>query len=148
MSPVFLTCVPPQSSVEKYFSFSSPIDKTLTSSPYFSPKSASAPLSTASLGVIILVFTSDFFSTIEFTWLSIFSISCSVIGFMWLKSNRSLSGATKDPFWVTWVPNTLLKDSCKRWVAEWYALILFRLSTSIFISTWSLILILPDLTFP
>ena len=67
ISPVFLTCVPPQSSVEKYFSFSSPIDKTLTSSPYFSPKRASAPLSTASLGVIILVFTSDFFSTIEFT---------------------------------------------------------------------------------
>ena len=45
--PVFLTCVPPHNSVEKYVSFSLPIETTLTSSPYFSPKKAKAPFSIA-----------------------------------------------------------------------------------------------------
>ncbi|MNL61979.1 hypothetical protein D3C87_1859580 [compost metagenome] len=42
MSPVRVTCVPPQSSFEV------PIDSTRTSSAYFSPNSAIAPLFTAS----------------------------------------------------------------------------------------------------
>jgi hypothetical protein len=43
MSPVRRTCVPPQSSVEK-----SPMRSTVTRSPYFSPKKASAPALMAS----------------------------------------------------------------------------------------------------
>ena len=82
ISPVFLTCVPPHNSVEKYFPFSSPIESTLTSSPYFSPNKANAPFLTASFGVINLVLTSVFFVTIEFTKVSIFSTSSFEIGFM------------------------------------------------------------------
>ena len=49
-------------------------------------------------GVIILVFTTDFLLTIEFTNISILLISSGEIGFMWLKSNLNLSEPTKDPF--------------------------------------------------
>ena len=148
ISPVFFTWVPPQSSVEKYFPSSSPIERTLTSSPYFSPNKANAPFSTASSGVINLVRTSDFFDTIEFTKSSILSISSLEIGFIWLKSNLNRLGSTKEPFWVTCVPKTLLNDSCNKWVAEWYALVSFLLSTLIFISIFSLFLIEPLITFP
>ena len=102
----------------------------------------------AAFGVIILVVTSVLFCTYSLTNLSIIVSSSSVIGFIWLKSNLSLSGATKDPFCITCFPNVLLKDSCNKWVAEWYALRLLRLSISIFISTTSLILISPDFRIP
>ena len=53
MSPVRRTCVPPQSSVEK-----SPMPRTRTSSPYFSPKSAIAPDLIASSYFMIRALTS------------------------------------------------------------------------------------------
>jgi hypothetical protein len=34
------------------------------------------------------------------------------------KSKRSRSGATSEPFWVTWVPSTLRSAACSRCVAE------------------------------
>ena len=52
---------------------------------------------------------------------------------MWLKSNLNLLDSTKDPFWITWVPKTLLSDSWSKCVAEWYALILSLLETFIWI---------------
>ena len=54
ISPVLDTWVPPHSSTEK----PSPIDKTLTSSSYFSPNIASAPDAIASSSCINSVFTS------------------------------------------------------------------------------------------
>ena len=119
ISPVFLTWVPPHNSVEKYASFSLPIDTTLTSSPYFSPKNARAPFSIAAFGVIILVVTSVLFFTYSFTNLSIVSSSSFVIGFIWLKSNLKRSGATSEPFCITCFPSVRLKDSWRRCVAEW-----------------------------
>ncbi len=50
MSDVFLTCVPPQSSVEK-----SPILSIRTLEPYFSPKKARAPSLVASSSDVTLV---------------------------------------------------------------------------------------------
>ena len=147
-SPVFFTCVPPQSSVEKYLLPSSPINTTLTSSPYFSPNKAIAPCSIPSSGVISRVTTSVFEFTNLLTFSSIFFISSSVIGFIWLKSNLNLSGATNDPFCITCVPKVLLRDSCNKCVAEWYALMFWRLSVFIFNSTLSLSLIVPFETLP
>ena len=60
ISEVFLTCVPPQNSTDHAFLLPStlfPIDTTLTSSPYFSPNRAIAPVFAASVGVIISVTT-------------------------------------------------------------------------------------------
>ena len=52
ISAVFLTCVPPQNSTEK----SPPMFKTLTLSPYLSPKKAKAPVFFASSKDINLIF--------------------------------------------------------------------------------------------
>ena len=147
-SLVFLTCVPPHNSVEKYLLPSSPINTTLTSSPYFSPNKAKAPCSMPSLGVINLVITSLLLSTIWLTILLILSNSLSDIDFIWLKSNLSLSGATREPFCITCLPKVLLRDSWRRCVAEWYALILFLRSKSIFNSTLSFKLSLPFFILP
>ena len=90
------------------------MNTTLTSSPYFSPNKAKAPILTASFGVIILVWTSDEPSTISLTILFILAISWFSIGLLWLKSNLNLSGETNDPFCITCFPNVLLKDSCNK----------------------------------
>ena len=39
----------------------------------------------------------------------------------WLKSKRSRSGATSEPFCVTCGPSRRRSASCSRWVAEWLA---------------------------
>ena len=36
----------------------------------------------------------------------------------WVKSKRSRSGATSEPFWVTWSPRRRRSASCSRWVAR------------------------------
>ncbi len=111
MSPVRRTWVPPQSSTEKGraeaepASRSSPMATTRTSSPYFSPKSASAPALTACSGVIRRVVTSLFSRMRVFTSDSIACTSSGESGRGWLKSKRMRSGATSDPFCVTCSPS-------------------------------------------
>ena len=92
ISPVLLTCVPPQNSLEK-----SPIHTTLTVSPYFSLNNALAPVFFASSIASTLVSTSIDFAICSLTMASTFSISSSVIGWKWVKSNLNLSGVTSEP---------------------------------------------------
>src|SRR3990167_3375618 len=125
-SPVRPTWVPPQSSTDHALSLGrpsgrAPIETTRTSSPYFSPKSAIAPESTASSRSISRVTTGVFCKA---TWLasaSTSSISSSDIGFGWEKSKRRRSGATSEPFCATWLPRMPRSAACRRWVAEWLA---------------------------
>ena len=75
MSPVRPTCVPPHSSTDQALlalrcppaagrpASPTPIETTRTSSPYFSPNSAMAPLSMASSSAIRRVSTGEFCST-------------------------------------------------------------------------------------
>ena len=95
-------------SVEKYLLSSLPMDNTLTSSPYFSPNNAKAPFSTASLGVISLVFTSDFFSTIKFTYFSIVSISFDILRMAQPKVTQSLIGLMKKVMEIHWCKSLVL----------------------------------------
>ena len=46
-------------------------------------------------------------------------ISSGDIGRGWLKSKRSRSGATSEPFCATCWPRCRLSAACSRWVAEW-----------------------------
>ena len=89
MLAVLATCVPPQNSLEK-----SPIHTTLTFSPYFSPKSAIAPVFLASSIVIIFVSTGIASAIFSLTISSTFLISSSVILWKCVKSNLNLSGST------------------------------------------------------
>ncbi len=69
MSPVRETCVPPQSSTDHALLAPGrvePIETTRTSSPYFSPKSAIAPVARASSSAISRVTTGVFSSSTAF----------------------------------------------------------------------------------
>ena len=55
----------------------------------------------------------------------------------WLKSKRSRSGATSEPFCVTCSPRRRRSASCSRWVAEWLARSAARRSPSTRSSTAS-----------
>jgi hypothetical protein len=74
-----------------------PIDTTRTSSPYFSPKSACAPIPRASSGVMIRVSTGAFWRMKSFTSRSTCAYSSGVSALAWLKSKRSRSGALSEP---------------------------------------------------
>lgn len=50
---------------------------------------------------------------------SIFSRSAGEMAALWLKSNRSLVGATSDPFWSIWSPRTSRRQKLRIWVAVW-----------------------------
>ena len=116
ISPVFFTWVPPQSSLL------SPNWIIRTRSPYFSPKSAIAPDSTACCIGILRCSCKGIFSKIRlFTNCSTFLSSSSVSLAKWEKSKRKVSGATREPFCSTCVPNTSRKAWCNRWVALWLA---------------------------
>ena len=149
ISPVRRTWVPPQSSVEKCLSSSAPpMETTRTSSPYFSPKRASAPAFTASSGVMRRVATSALRRMRSLTSVSTARMSSDVSAFGWLKSKRSRSGATSEPFCVTCVPSRRRSASCSRWVAEWLARSAVRRSPSTRSSTTSPTAILPLVTVP
>ena len=91
---------------------------TRTSSPYFSPNKASAPLAMASSGVIRWVSTAVFCTIMALTRSSTRRISSWVIGFWCEKSNLSRPGSTSEPFCATWDPSTWRSASCNRCVAE------------------------------
>ncbi len=94
--PVALRCVPPQSS-----RLQSPIFTTRTTSPYFSPNRAIAPRARASSRPIRAVETGKSSRTLSLTISSILSICSCSDAVKCVKSNRSLSGATRDPAWWT-----------------------------------------------
>ena len=153
--PVLCTWVPPQSSIEnlslKEEDFASqtelkPINTTLTSFSYFSPKSAWAPIFFASSKSITLVSTIVSSKICLFTICSTFWISLVEIGLLLEKSNLNLSESFKDPLWLTWTPTTSFKAWCIKWVAEWLAAIDFLLFASTTNSTKSPLLIFPLLT--
>ena len=77
ISPVLFTCVPPHNSIENL----SPKSTTLTSSSYFSPNIASAPLSIASSSFIMVVIASVSCKITLFTMFCTSSISCWVRAF-------------------------------------------------------------------
>ena len=103
MSPVARACVPPQSSVEK-----SPKETTRTRSPYFSPNIAIAPAAIASRYDISRTAAGAFASIQSFTRSSIvLELARASSGASWVKSKRSRSGATSEPFCIACGPSTL-----------------------------------------
>lgn len=56
----------------------------------------------------------------RFTKSSTRSSSSGFRGSGWVKSKRSLSGATRLPAWRTWGPRTALNAAWRRWVAVWF----------------------------
>ena len=91
-SPVLCVCVPPHSS-----RLNPGISTSRTRSPYFSSKSAIAPVLRASSISITRTVRSWFARISAFTSRSISASSSTVTGEKWLKSNRSRSGATSEP---------------------------------------------------
>ena len=148
MSPVRRTCVPPHSSIDHdllaFFACPPPaglspmpIDTTRTSSPYFSPNRAMAPVSMASSMAISRVSTGAFCRMMAFAMSSTAATSSALIGLVCEKSKRSRSGATSEPFCATWVPSTWRSASCSRCVAEWLARVAERRAWSTTSSTAS-----------
>ncbi len=112
MSPVRVTCVPPQSSRDV------PMSSTRTSSPYFSPKSIIAPSFCASSMPIVRAFVGWLSRISALTISSTRRICSSVSGALCAKSKRVLSGSTSEPFCWTCVPSTSRSALCMMCVAE------------------------------
>ncbi len=100
--PVERQWVPPQSSFET----PSPMITRRTSSPYFSSKSAMAPLAIASSLEVISVRMGRSSRTYWFTIASTRSSSSRLTAVKWVKSNLSLVSSTSDPDWCTCSPST------------------------------------------
>ena len=140
---MLLTWVPPQSS-----ELNVPIWTTRTTSPYFSPNRAIAPVFFASSIDISFVTTSRPAAISRFTISSTFAISSSVIGEKCVKSKRSLSLSTNEPFCSTWLPSTSRSACCIKWVALWLFAVRFLCSSSTVSFTVSPFLITPFVTRP
>ena len=104
------------------------MDSTLTVSPYFSPKSAMAPMALAVSMSVTRVSTGVLARTCSFTIRSMRSSSSAVTASKWEKSNRSRSALTREPFWATCSPSTVRSAACRRWVAEWLRAVFARRS--------------------
>src|SRR5262249_47343933 len=83
-----------------------PIDTTRTSSPYFSPNSAMAPVSSASSSAISRVSTAEFCSTKALAMLSTAATSAAVIGLGCEKSKRRRGGPAPRAFFCPVRPHT------------------------------------------
>ena len=118
ISAVDLTCVPPQSSVEK-----PGISTTRTMSPYFSPKSIIAPSRRASSIGVSKTCTGRFWKTFSLTICSTRSRSSTVSACSCVKSKRSLSGRTAEPAWRTWSPSVSRSAWWRTCVAVWFAIV-------------------------
>ena len=96
-----------------------PMLTTRTSSPYFSPNSAIAPLLIASSGAIRWVSTGGVLQNHGVGQvLDLADLVASSASYV-EKSKRSRSGATSEPFCATCLPSTSRSASCSRCVAEW-----------------------------
>ena len=115
---MFFACVPPQSSREKGAS-DSPVETTRTRSPYFSPKSATAPEALASSMPMTRVTMGSAAKISALTMPSTRAIWSAVMASKCVKSKRRRSGATREPAWETWSPRTFLSAASSRCVAVW-----------------------------
>ncbi len=79
---------------------------------------ATAPAAMAASGSISWVETGALRRICAFTSASMAAISSGLTALRWLKSKRSRSGATSEPFWVTCGPRWRLSAACNRCVAE------------------------------
>ena len=143
ISDVFWTWIPPQSSKENGAIFT-----TLTTSPYFSPNKAIAPISLASAIGISWIFTEIPRHISSLTRRSTCSISSFVIGPKCEKSKRKRSLSTREPAWLTWSPNTSFRAACSKCVALWFFWISRRSSLLTFASTWLLTVTWPNWMVP
>ena len=125
MSPVRLAWIPPHSSIENGL-----IVTTRTTSPYFSPNNAIAPLALAD---------SISISSVTIGWLARIwkltkrstSASCALlIASGCTKSKRNACSCTKEPFCATWSPSTWRKALCNKWVALWFKAVFWRRCSS------------------
>ncbi|OPZ59194.1 MAG: hypothetical protein BWY87_01127 [Deltaproteobacteria bacterium ADurb.Bin510] len=112
ISPVAAQWVPPQSSTE-----TPPIETTRTVSPYFSPKSAMAPMLTARSLSIWSTLIGKSASTYWLTTASMRLICSALRASKWVKSKRARSSVTSEPLWCTCSPSTCCKPFWSRWVA-------------------------------
>ena len=96
----------------------------------------------------MVVVTSEFRRTWAFTEPSIWVMSAGDTARPWLKSKRSRSGATNEPFWVTCSPRRRLSAACRRWVAVWLARSSARRGESMASATLSPTPIVPSATAP
>ena len=142
MSPVRLTWVPPQNSLD------SPMVSTRTVSPYFSPKKAIAPAFLASAIASTSVSAGRLARTRALTRSSTRWRSSGVSGAKCEKSKRRRSGATSEPFCVTCAPSTVRSAQCSRCVAEWLRRMASRRSPSTSSSTASPTRSSPSVTSP
>mmetsp|Transcript_7332 Transcript_7332/g.18172 ORF Transcript_7332/g.18172 Transcript_7332/m.18172 type:complete len:319 (-) Transcript_7332:2074-3030(-) len=112
ISAVFLTCVPPHSSME-----TPGTSTTRTTSPYFSPNIAVAPFSLASAIGISPIDRSMPSPIQPFTRPSSIASSSTVGARGELKSKRRRSKVTREPAWDTSSPRTRRSADCSRCVA-------------------------------
>ena len=125
MLPVAPVWQPPQSSTL------GPNFTTLTTSPYFSPKSAMAPMALAS-SMVASLFSSQakLLRMRALTFLSTSLIWASLSFSKWEKSKRRYLSQTYEPFCSTWVPRTSLSTWSRRWVQLWLLAIFCLLAAS------------------
>ena len=119
---VLSTCVPPQSSVEN-----SPILTTRTTSPYFSPNSAIAPIFLADSISESVVVTGSPSRMYELTSDSTARSSSGVTAAKCVKSKRTWCSSTYEPACSTCLPRTVRSAACKRCAAEWLRMVATRL---------------------
>ena len=124
------------------------MDTTRTFSEYFSPNSAIAPVFLASSMFMIFVTTGRFAWISLFTSTSVFAISSAVMASKCVKSKRSLSGVTREPFCSTWFPSTVLSAFCSRCVALWFLQVSALSSGATSSVTLSPTLNMPFVTYP
>jgi hypothetical protein len=111
------------------------MSSTRTSSPYFSPNSIMAPTLLRLVDGITRASVAALARISALTMRSTSRISSAVIGWVWAKSKRVLSGSTCEPFCCTWPPSTSRSALCIRWVAEWLRMVRARASVSTFAVT-------------
>ena len=107
--------VPPQNSLEK----PSSTETTRTTSPYFSPNRAMAPLCLASSMGISTMETGTALRISSLTSSSTWASSSGVRAEKWVKSKRTWRSLTSWPACSTWSPRTLRRAAWSRWAAVW-----------------------------
>mmetsp|Transcript_57753 Transcript_57753/g.137442 ORF Transcript_57753/g.137442 Transcript_57753/m.137442 type:complete len:201 (+) Transcript_57753:536-1138(+) len=136
-SRVLSMWVPPQNSTESWshsslsgvarscstVCFTGPTETTRTGSGYTSPKTARSDLICfASASGTSLRWESNSPLITSRTSLCTLSTSSTVMGLLYEKSKRSLSGPTIEPRWSIWCPSrTLRRAQLSKWVVVWLA---------------------------
>ena len=117
--------VPPHSSCAQ-----SPTETTRTRSPYFSPKSAMAPIARASSCVMVWAETARSSMSTSLTCCSTSRSTSGATAVGLGKSNRRRPGAFSEPIWVAVSPSRSRKARWIMCVAVWAREIALRRATS------------------